>query len=89
MKPGSKAWVYFLQRIYGICWSMLIMGLAYRYMSSIATDADFRTTLIWASRVLVYPSGITIGLIFFLSAFEPIRQPLDWSIVYPALRKKK
>ncbi len=89
IRPGSKAWVQLLQRIYGICWTMLIVGLANRYMSSFSTDAESRTTLIWASRLFMYPSGITIGLLFFLSAFEPIKPPHNWALVYPALRRKK
>ena len=89
IRPGSKAWRQLIQQLYGFCWAMLIIGLGHRYMSGITPDAETRTTLIWASRLLMYPSGFTLSLIFFVSAFAPVQLPLDWSIVYPALRKKK
>lgn len=89
IRPGSKAWHQLIQQLYRFCWAMLIIGLGHRYMSGITPEAETRTTLIWASRLFMYPSGITIGLLFFLSAFEPIKPPHNWALVYPALRRKK
>ena len=88
MRPGSKGWIMFMQKLYRFSWMFLTVGLLHRFMSSVIEDESFSTTLVWASRIMMYPSVFIISSIFLLSVFEPVRSPLNWSRVYPALKGK-
>lgn len=73
MKPGSKAWKKFMAKLYGIGAAVVIIGALFKIQH-------------WpgASACLVAGLG-TEALIFFFSAFEPIHEEPDWSLVYPEL----
>ncbi len=73
MKPGSKAWKKFMAKLYGIGAAVVIIGALFKIQH-------------WpgASACLVAGLG-TEALIFFFSAFEPLHEEPDWSLVYPEL----
>jgi len=73
MKPGSKAWKKFMAKLYGIGAAIVIIGAMFKIQH-------------WpfASALLVV--GLTTeAIIFFFSAFEPLHEEPDWSLVYPEL----
>jgi len=69
----SAGWKNFMAKLYGIGASVVIVGAMFKIQH--------------------YPGGgfmITLGLsveaiIFFFSAFEPLHEELDWTLVYPEL----
>ena len=73
MKPGSKAWKKFMAKLYGIGAAVVIIGALFKIQH-------------WpfASLFLIIGLG-TEAIIFFFSAFEPIHEEPDWSLVYPEL----
>jgi len=73
MKPGSKAWKKFMAKLYGIGAAVVIVGALFKIQH-------------WpgASAMLVLGLG-TEAFIFFFSAFEPMHEEPDWSLVYPEL----
>lgn len=74
MRPGSKGWKKFMAKLYGIGASVVIMGALFKIQH-------------WPGAGFMLTAGLTTeAIIFFFSAFEPVHEDLDWSLVYPELR---
>lgn len=74
MKPGSKGWKVFMAKLYGIGAAVVIVGALFKIMH-------------WPGAGPMLVAGLgTEALIFFFSAFEPVHEEIDWSLVYPELR---
>jgi len=74
MKPGSKSWKMFMAKLYGWGASIVIIGALFKIQH-----------YPYAGPLLIV--GLTTeALIFFFSAFEPVHEEPDWSLVYPQLR---
>ena len=74
MKPGSKSWKKFMAKLYGWGASVVIIG------------ALFKIQHYPGAGPLLIAGLSTEALIFFFSAFEPLHEEPDWSLVYPQLR---
>ncbi len=73
MKPGSKAWKKFMAKLYGIGASVVIVGALFKIQH-------------WPGAGPMLIAGLgTEAVIFFFSAFEPIHEDPDWTLVYPEL----
>ncbi|MEW6468595.1 MAG: gliding motility protein GldL [Bacteroidota bacterium] len=73
MRPGSKAWKKFMAKLYGIGAAIVIIGALFKIQH-------------WPMAGLFLIIGLaTEAVIFFFSAFEPIHEEIDWSLVYPEL----
>ena len=70
---GGKKWKNFMAKLYGIGASVVIVGALFKIQH-------------WngAGPMLIAGLG-TEAIIFFFSAFEPIHEDIDWSLVYPEL----
>lgn len=69
----SKKWKNFMKYLYGWGASIVILGALFKILH-----------LPGAGTMLLF--GMTIeAIIFFFSAFEPIHEELDWTLVYPEL----
>lgn len=74
MKPGSKSWKKFMAKLYGIGAAVVIIGALFKIQH-------------WPFAGTLLVVGLTTeAVIFFFSAFEPVHEELDWSLVYPELR---
>ncbi len=74
MKPGSKGWKKFMAKLYGIGAAVVIIGALFKIQH-------------WPFAGLLLIIGLsTEAVIFFFSAFEPVHEDIDWSLVYPELR---
>jgi gliding motility-associated protein GldL len=74
MKPGSKGWKKFMAKLYGWGASVVIIGALFKIQHYPG-----------AGPLLIAGLG-TEAIIFFFSAFEPVHEEIDWSLVYPELR---
>lgn len=74
MKPGSKSWKKFMAKLYGWGASVVIIGALFKIQHYPG-----------AGPMLIAGLG-TEAIIFFFSAFEPLHEEPDWSLVYPQLR---
>lgn len=74
MKPGSKGWKKFMAKLYGIGAAVVIIGAMFKIQH-----------WAFASELLIVGLS-TEALIFFFSAFEPLHEEIDWTLVYPELR---
>src|SRR5688572_29988565 len=73
MRPGSKAWKKFMAKLYGIGAAIVIVGALFKIQH-------------WPFAGLLLIIGLsTEAVIFAFSAFEPIHEEIDWSLVYPEL----
>lgn len=72
-RPGSKSWKKFMAKVYGIGGAVVIVGALFKLMHYPGAEI-----------MLILGLG-TEALIFFFSAFEPIHEDPDWTIVYPEL----
>lgn len=73
MKPGSKAWKKFMAKLYGIGAAVVIIGAMFKIQH-------------WPGASAFLVLGLsTEAVIFFFSAFEPLHEEPDWSLVYPEL----
>jgi len=72
-RPGSKKWKKFMAKLYGIGAAVVIVGALFKIQH-------------WpgASAMLVAGLG-TEAVIFFFSAFDPLHEDPDWTLVYPEL----
>lgn len=73
MKPGSKRWKQFMAKLYGFGAAVVIVGAMFKIMH-------------WPGAGIMLVAGLsTEALIFVFSAFEPIHEDPDWTLVYPEL----
>lgn len=73
MKPGSKKWKLFMAKLYGFGAAVVIVGALFKIMH-------------WPGAGPMLVIGLsTEAIIFIFSAFEPIHEEPDWTLVYPEL----
>jgi gliding motility-associated protein GldL len=69
----SSGWKNFTAKLYGFGASIVIIGALFKIMH-------------WPGAGIALTSGLLIeAVIFFFSAFEPLHEELDWTLVYPEL----
>jgi gliding motility-associated protein GldL len=69
----SSGWKNFMAKLYGIGASVVIVGALFKIQH-------------YPMASLMLVSGMmTEAIIFFFSAFEPLHEELDWTLVYPEL----
>lgn len=69
----SSGWKNFMSKLYGIGASVVIIGALFKIQHYPLAGAFLFV-------------GLTVeALIFFFSAFEPLHEEVDWSLVYPEL----
>lgn len=69
----SSGWKSFMAKLYGIGASIVIIGALFKIQH-------------WHFAGLMLSVGlITEAIIFFFSAFEPLHEDVDWTLVYPEL----
>lgn len=69
----TSAWKNFMAKLYGIGASVVITGALFKIQH-------------WKGAGLMLTIGmLTEATIFFFSAFEPLHEELDWTLVYPEL----
>lgn len=69
----SKEYKMFMGKVYGFGATIVLLGALFKIMH-------------WPGASLMLIAGLgTEALIFFFSAFEPLHEELDWSLVYPEL----
>lgn len=74
MQPGSKKWKRFMAYLYGWGASIVLIGALFKIQH-------------WPGAGIMLTIGLsTEAIIFFFSAFEPLHEEPDWSLVYPELR---
>ncbi len=69
----SSGWKNFMAKLYGFGASVVIIG------------ALFKIQHWYGASVMISVGLITESIIFFFSAFEPLHEELDWTLVYPEL----
>src|SRR5664279_4468221 len=69
----SSGWKNFIAKLYGLGASVVIIGALFKIQH-------------WAFAGTMLTIGLlTEAVIFFFSAFEPLHEEIDWSLVYPEL----
>lgn len=69
----SSGWKNFISKLYGLGASIVIIGALFKIQH-------------WPFAGLMLTIGLCVeALIFFFSAFEPLHEEVDWSLVYPEL----
>lgn len=83
MKPGSKAWNKFMQKIYHWSISIGVLGLTFHYLNLRSEDPSAIIKI--ATSVMIFVGVIFYCIIWFLSGFVPIQEEPNWELVYPEL----
>ena len=69
----SSGWKNFMAKLYGFGASVVIIGALFKIQH-------------WTGASVMITLGLsTEAVIFFFSAFEPLHEELDWTLVYPEL----
>jgi gliding motility-associated protein GldL len=69
----STAWKKTMAKVYGIGASVVIIGALFKIMH-------------WPGAGTLLTIGLSVeAMIFFISAFEPLHEELDWTLVFPEL----
>ena len=69
----SAGWKSFMAKLYGIGASVVIVGAMFKIQH-------------WPGGGFMITAGLAVeAVIFFFSAFEPLHEELDWTLVYPEL----
>jgi gliding motility-associated protein GldL len=69
----SSGWKNFMSKLYGFGASVVIIGALFKIQH-------------WQGAGIMITIGLsTEAVIFFFSAFEPLHEELDWTLVYPEL----
>jgi hypothetical protein len=67
----SSGWKSFTAKLYGFGASIVMVGALFKIMH-------------WTGAGVALTAGLlTEAVIFFFSAFEPLHEELDWTLVYP------
>jgi len=83
MKPGSKSWHMFMQKLYRWSIALGVLGLTFHYIN---THSEGTSPLLHSMAIIMILVGAcTVSIIWFLSAFEPIQEDPHWELVYPEL----
>ncbi len=70
---GSPGWKNFMAKLYGIGAAVVIMGAMFKIMH-------------WPGAGPMLVIGLSTEVVIFaFSAFEPLHEEIDWSLVYPEL----
>lgn len=70
---SSTGWKNFIAKLYGLGASVVIVGALFKIQH-------------WPMAGLMLTVGLlTEAIIFFFSAFEPLREEVDWTLVFPEL----
>lgn len=70
---GSKKWKNFMAKLYGFGAAVVIVGALFKIQH-------------WPGAGIMLIIGLgTEAVIFFFSAFEPLHEEYDWTLVYPEL----
>lgn len=69
----SSGWKNFMAKLYGIGAAVVILGALFKIQG-------------WSGAGIMLTAGLgTEAIIFFFSAFEPLHEDVDWTLVYPEL----
>ncbi len=69
----TSSWKNFMAKLYGFGASVVIIGAMFKIMH-------------WPAAGFMITCGLsTEAIIFFFSAFEPLHEEVDWTLVYPEL----
>lgn len=69
----SSGWKNFMAKLYGLGAAVVIIGALFKIMH-------------WNGWQIFLPMGLIVeAIIFTFSAFEPLHEELDWTLVYPEL----
>jgi gliding motility-associated protein GldL len=69
----SSGWKNFMAKLYGLGAAVVIIGALFKIMH-------------WNGWQIFLPLGLIVeAIIFTFSAFEPLHEELDWTLVYPEL----
>ncbi len=69
----SSGWKNFMAKLYGFGAAVVIVGALFKIMH-------------WPGAGMMLTVGLSVeAIIFFFSAFEPIHEEIDWTLVYPEL----
>ncbi len=69
----SSGWKKFMAKLYGLGAAVVIVGALFKIQH-------------WTGAGIMLTIGLlTEAIIFFFSAFEPLHEELDWTLVYPEL----
>jgi gliding motility-associated protein GldL len=70
---GGPIWKKFMAKLYGLGAAVVIVGAMFKIMH-------------WPGAGAMLVIGLTVeAIIFIFSAFEPLHEEIDWSLVYPEL----
>lgn len=70
---GGPAWKKFMAKLYGLGAAVVIIGAMFKIQH-------------WPGAGPMLVTGLTVeAIIFIFSAFEPLHEEVDWSLVYPEL----
>lgn len=86
MKPGTKAYLIMMRRIYWLTVTATVMGIPPLVIAII------NKTAIWNAPIASFfltPGLLIIGMFHFLSAFEPIVERLRWDRIFPELKEER
>ncbi|ATA77570.1 type IX secretion system motor protein PorL/GldL [Capnocytophaga canimorsus] len=81
MAQSNKTTKKIFQMAYGIGASIVILGALFKILH---WEIDFGGFKLGGGFLLAF-GLITEAIIFFISAFEPVEEGYDWSLVYPEL----
>jgi hypothetical protein len=88
MKPGSKAWIHFMKKIYCFSEGLLILSLVAKFLQWQAPElkSPFLGSI---TNVSLMTGVFNLAIMHVLAMFEPVYLKPNWAIVYPELRGEK
>ena len=88
MKPGSKAWMMFMKKLYCFSEGILIFSLVSKFL--LWQMPELKSPIIVSlTNVSIMTGVFNLAIIYLISMFEPVHLRPDWAIVYPQLRGTK
>src|SRR5215469_13405860 len=70
---ATRGWKLFMAKLYGLGAAVVIVGALFKIMH-------------WPGASIMLTVGLLVeAVIFIFSAFEPLHEELDWTLVYPEL----
>ena len=88
MKPGSKAWIHFMKKIYCFSEGLLILSLVAKFL--LGQVPELKSPFLGSITNVSLMTGVfNLAIMHVLAMFEPVYQKTNWAAVYPELRGEK
>jgi hypothetical protein len=87
MRPGSKGWILFIQKLYCFSEALLLLAIVAKFL--LWHMPELKSPLMVSMINVSLMAGVfNLAIIHVFAMFAPVQQRPNWALVYPKLKRK-